>query len=94
MATAALGEGAMIVHGGEIRPSKSQDGKPYAVTYEVFLYDVVERRWFELLTANPVRRVGHAMCVCEGQVWMFGGRSGPLPLTKPMPREMMVLSMV
>ena len=49
-----------------MRPSKSQDHKPYVVTYEVFLFDARLGRWYELLTCNPMRRVGHAMALCHG----------------------------
>ena len=57
------------------------------VTYEAFLFDARVEKWYECLTCNPMRRVGHALALFDGKVYAWGGRSGPLPLLKVLPQE-------
>jgi len=74
--------------GGLVEPYGG-DGRVYRCSGEVFVYDLETEEWAELPVCNPQRRAGHALVVVEGVLYSFGGRTAPLPATKPFPSELL-----
>jgi hypothetical protein len=89
-ACCAVSKRHMLLCGGELS-GPVDNVETYRVAQDVFLLDLKSSEWAQLPVANPMRRAGHAMVVLDGRVFCFGGRSGPLPVTKPFPADLYTL---
>ena len=81
----------LMVTGGELGGANldpSHDGEVYRVAADAFLLDLKTSEWCQLPVSNPMRRAGHALALVDGKLFSFGGRTAPLPATKPFPSEL------
>jgi hypothetical protein len=95
-AAVAVSKRHLVVCGGELggplNENVSEDSEfRYRVSSGVYLLDLQTSEWSQLPVSNPVRRAGHALVCVDGKLLSFGGRSAPLPATKPFPMDLLYL---
>lgn len=68
-----LGNNTVVIFGGAIG-----DAGKYNITDDVYLYDLTQNKWKELVTENtPTARAAHAAtCVDDQQLVIYGGATG------------------